>query len=546
MRPVSQMDHMRRGSAQSIHSDMGNGGPHHRGGYPYQGRGRGNPNNYGGQYNQQQPYSPGTASFQPNGPNRRGNYQNYNASRGGGPHQGPYPGSPSMAPRTPAYPNANPGTPTMGQMQMVPGMHGQYQGYPQMGGQQVNRQFSSSQSNPPRGKAGGGRSRGATTRGRREGTTDTGRGGRQTGFAANFSDPTVDPPRFVSQPLVPFSLVPADLSPESGNFERILTGGTQNYLQFQGDPSINYMQEMQRQNAYGHQPQYPGYGPPQSPRPNFTPNPQAAYMQQSYSNQGHQPQSMSRQSSQMSMPDRPGSTVGHVPTPSMTPATAQSHTASRAPSVSAPKMNEFQVPRKSKAIAIVNPNTKDVVKVEKPVASPATPAPAKTATPPVPTPSPKIVDPSHNRTDSVNVKSKEELQKAMQEAVARKIAEDKAKAQPEQAEKETPKEETVVPEINIPAPAAAEKTTESKADETVVPEVKVTESAVQDQDKESPAAVPAPAAEDELTSMPLRLKWLLKKLKRPGRKKSTQRRELLRKRHSARKRKRRRLRTKLI
>jgi translation initiation factor 4G len=497
MRPVSQMDHIRRGSAQSIHSDMGNGGPHHRGGYPYQGRGRGNPNNYGGQYNQQQPYSPGTASFQPNGPNRRGNYQNYNPTRGGGPHQGPYPGSPSMAPRTPAYPNANPGTPTMGQMQMVPGMHGQYQGFPQMGGQQVNRHFSYSQSNPPRGKVGGGRSRGTTTRGRREGTTDTGRGGRQTGFAGNFSDPTVDPPRFVSQPLVPFSFVPTDLSPESGNFERILTGGTQTYLQFQGDPSINYMQEMQRQNAYGHQPPYPGYGPPQSPRPNFTPNPQASYMQQSYSNQGHQPQSMSRQSSQMSMPDRPGSTVGHVPTPSMTPASAQPPTASRAPSVSAPKMTEFQVPRKSKAIAIVNPNTKDIVKVEKPVASPATPAPAKAATPPVPTPSPKIVDPSHSRTDSVNVKSKEELQKGWQEAVARKIAEDKAKAQPDQAENETPQEETVVPEIKVPAPAAAEKITESKADETVVAEVKVIESAVQDQDHESPAAAPAPAAEDE-------------------------------------------------
>ena len=397
-----------------------------------------------------------------------------------------------MAPRTPAYPNANPGTPTMGQMQMVPGMHG-YQGYPQMGGQQVNRQFSSSQSSAPRGKAAGGRSRNATSRGRRDGATNTVRGGRQPGFIGKPRDPALDQPRFGQQPLLPFPLVPTDLSPESGNFERILTGGAQSFMHFQGDPSISYMQEMQRHNAYGPQNAYPGYGPPQSPRPNFTPNPQAPYMQPSYSNQGHQPQSMSRQSSQMSMPDRPGSTVGLVPTPSMTPATAQSHTASRAPSVSAPKM-EFQVPRKSKAIAIVDPNTKGIVKVEKPVPSPATAAPPKTATPPVPTPSPKIVDPSHNRTDSVNVKSNEEIQKAMQEAVARKIAEDRAKAQPDHVEKEVSKEETAVPEIKEPVAVAAEKTPEPKAEEVVIPEVKAPEHAVEEQEKATPTAPPAAAA----------------------------------------------------
>jgi translation initiation factor 4G len=477
---------------------MGNGGPHHRGGFHYQAHGRGR-GNYGAQYNQQPAYSPGTPPFQPSATNHRGNkYPNFpSAGRGmnQGPHQGPFPGSPSMAPRTPAYPNANPGTPTMGQMQMVPGMHG-YQGYPQMGGQQVNRQFSSSQSSAPRGKAAGGRSRNATSRGRRDGATNTVRGGRQPGFIGKPRDPALDQPRFGQQPLLPFPLVPTDLSPESGNFERILTGGAQSFMHFQGDPSISYMQEMQRHNAYGPQNAYPGYGPPQSPRPNFTPNPQAPYMQPSYSNQGHQPQSMSRQSSQMSMPDRPGSTVGLVPTPSMTPATAQSHTASRAPSVSAPKM-EFQVPRKSKAIAIVDPNTKGIVKVEKPVPSPATAAPPKTATPPVPTPSPKIVDPSHNRTDSVNVKSNEEIQKAMQEAVARKIAEDRAKAQPDHVEKEVSKEETAVPEIKEPVAVAAEKTPEPKAEEVVIPEVKAPEHAVEEQEKATPTAPPAAAAADD-------------------------------------------------
>ena len=155
---------------------------------------------------------------------------------------------------------------------------------------------------------------------------------------------------------------------------------------------------------------------------------------------------------------------------------------------------EFQVPRKSKAIAIVDPNTKGIVKVEKPVPSPATAAPPKTATPPVPTPSPKIVDPSHNRTDSVNVKSNEEIQKAMQEAVARKIAEDRAKAQPDHVEKEVSKEETAVPEIKESVAVATEKTPEPKAEEVVIPEVKAPEHAVEEQEKATPSAPPAAAA----------------------------------------------------
>lgn len=369
-----------------------------------------------------------------------------------------------------------------------------------MGGQQVNYQFSSSQSNAPRIRGAGGRFRGGTSRGRRDRAIDTGRGGRQLGFAGNLRDPALDQPRFEPQPLLPLSLVPTDLSPASGNFERILTGGAQNFLQFQGDPSINYMQELHRQNAYGQATQFPGYGPPQSPRPNFTTNPQAPYMQPSYSNQGHQPASMSRQSSQMSAPDRPGSTVGHVPTPSMTPATAQLHTANRATSISTPKMTEFQLPRKSKAIAIVNPNTKDIVKVEKPAASPATPAPPKIATPPVPSPSPKILDPSNARTDSVSARTNEERQKAMQEAVARKIAEDKAKTQPEQSEQDIPEEDTAVPESKASSTTAAEKAPEPQAVEAVVPEAKASVPAVDKKEKDAPVAPAAAStapAEDE-------------------------------------------------
>lgn len=492
MRPTPQMDHMRRGSAQSIHSDMGNGGPHTRGAYSFQGRGRGG---YGGQYNQQPPYSPGTAQFQPGASNRRGNYQGgYQANRG---QQGPYPNSPGMAPRMPAYPNANPGTPTIGTTNMVPTYPGQFPGYPQMGGQQVTRQFPSSQHNPPRGKAADSRrGRGRSSRGGRDKTFDTGRGGNQSGFTGNPRDPALDHPRFEPQPHPSLPFLPTDLSPASGNFERILTGGQQSFLQYQGDPSINYMQEMQRQNAYGQPNVYPGYGPPQSPRPNFTPNPQAPYMQASYSNQSHQPPTMSRQSSQMSMPDRPGSTVGHAPAPSMTPATAQPHIATRTPSVSTPKSTEFQLPRKNKAIAIVNPATKDVLKVEKTVASPATPAPPKTATPPVSSPSPKIIDTAQSRTDSVNIKSNEERQKAMQEAVARKIAEDKAKVLPEQA---IPKEDITVPEIKVLDIPVVEESPEPKPTETGIPNAKTPEPAAEEKKDAptAPAATPAPPAEDE-------------------------------------------------
>ena len=487
MRPMSQMDHMRRGSAQSIHSDMGNGGPPQRGGYGYQGRGRGGypP------YNQQQPYSPQTANFQPN--RTRGNYQGYGG--GGRGQQGPYPNSPSMAPRTPAYPNANPGTPQMGQMHMVPGM--QYQGYPQMASQQVTRPYPPSQNNAPRGRGAGGRARGGPSRGRRDGF-DTGRGGYQPGFAGNPRDPALEPSRFEqSKPLPTFALVPTDLSPATGNFEHILTNGPQNFLQLRNDPSLDYAAIQFHQNTYPQQGGYPGYGPPQSPRPSFAPNAQAPYMQPSYSNQGHQPASMSRQSSQMSMSERPGSTLGHAPTPSMTPATAQPHVANRTPSVSTAKPSDFTLPKKSRAIAIVNPTTKEAVKVEKPVASPVIPAPPKTATPPIPTPSPKIVDPSHARTDSITAKTNEERQKAMQEAVARKIAEDKAKSQPEQAEKDTSKEVTLVPEVKFPETTPAETSAEHAEAAATVPEVKTPEPAPEEKKEVAPAAVPAPPTEDE-------------------------------------------------
>lgn len=146
---------------------------------------------------------------------------------------------------------------------------------------------------------------------------------------------------------------------------------------------------------------------------------------------------------------------------------------------------------------IVDPTTKEAVKVEKPAASPATPAPPKTATPPVPTPSPKVVDPSHTRTDSVNAKTNEERQKAMQEAVARKIAEDRARAQPEQVEKEAPKEEEPVPEVKLPEPTPTEKSVEPTPATITVPEVKTPEPAVEEKKEVAPVAAPSSAVEVE-------------------------------------------------
>jgi translation initiation factor 4G len=391
--------------------------------------------------------------------------------------QGPYPGSPNLATRSPAMMNANPATPQMGQVQMMPGQHNGYQSY--MGGPQVNRHFLSSDFSTPRGR---GRDRG--------GRASNGKGKGATNFNnsklredGSYGEPRVSrdpaskyyqspPPPVLAVAVAPL-LPPSDLSPESGNFEQFLTMKNQAHIQYTADPSI---QAMYHNHWMMQQQQMQGYPPPQSPRPPFAQGPSAPYMQQSYSGQGQpsqQSQPLSRTPSQMSVTDRPNSSLGQPQTPSLASASGQPPS-SRQTSSPAPKPSFTVPPKKSAAIAIKNPQG-DVVSFPKPTPSSAhaTPSPVKAATPPAATPAGQSVstpDPSHSRTDSVSTKSNEEKKKEMQEAVAKKLAEE-AKAR--QDKEDTEREAITAQEKEMAdAQESAAKEAEAKANAVKEAEIK--------------------------------------------------------------------------
>lgn len=414
---------MRRGSSQSIHGDVGGPGlptGPGRGGYQA-GRGRG----YHSSFQQSM-----NSSFRPptNGRAMQGGYQ----TRG---QPMPYQGSPAMSTRSPALVNATPGTPNMPPMHMVPGMQGQPNGY-YMGPQHVKHHHplvsSSRDAVRDRGKPTRGRNRGNRPAARGRGP---GRGGNEDGPFYS-KDPASDHyrPDLANLPVVsqtPKVFPYPDLSPESGNFEHFLTARAQAFgIPTQADPSIQMLYNQQFYGQPGLQGQYPPqYMPPQSPRPPYQQHAFAPNMQHGFSNQGAIPPSMSRQSSQMSAPDRPGSSIGQQP---QTPApSGASHTSARTPSLSTPKPSYTIPPKKSAAITIKNP-AGEVVAFNKPPASPASATPTSVTAPPQSTPTPpsrtgSAADNAHGRTDSVNAKSAEEAKKSMQEAIAKKIAEDEAK-----------------------------------------------------------------------------------------------------------------------
>lgn len=405
-------EHMRRGSSQTMHPEMTTQslptGPG-RGNFT-PGRGRGS---YTGGYQSSVGYSPN--NFRPNqgGRNMQTGYQ------GQGRHQLPYQGSPSLGSRTPVMHNATPGTPQMPHMNMMPGMQNQPAGYP-MGPYQVNTPFPPFL-DPARGKPTRGRGRGP--RGGR-GRAQSSRGGLEVGVLPRGGPVSnhymASAPEFLS----PHFRLP-DLSPESGNFEHFLTmQKQQGYgVPTAADPSIQYMYN----TNYFQQPQMQGQyyqnAPPQSPRPPFQQTGYATHMQPTFSNQGQGAPSMSRQSSQMSATttDRPSSSVGQTPhTPGMSAPTA----GARTPSISASK-SDFTLPtKKSAAIQIKNSAGEVVTFGKGSSSSAATPA---ISTPVIPTPPSRTGSAAdHTRSDS-NAKTDDEKKKAMQEAVAKKVAEEQAR-----------------------------------------------------------------------------------------------------------------------
>ncbi|KIW99762.1 uncharacterized protein Z518_10690 [Rhinocladiella mackenziei CBS 650.93] len=472
-RPMSQMqfgpqqEHMRRGSSQSVHSDVGGPGlptGPGRGGYQGQGgRGRG----FNTSYNQPMQYPPPSFRAASNGRPLQGGYQ----GRG---QPMPYQGSPAMGTRSPALVNATPGTPNMGPIHMVPGMQGQPpNGYYMGGPQHVNNHhppFSCSRDSA--------RARGKPTRGRSRGKCQAGHGkgpgrGRNEEGPFYSKDPASDyyrPDLANSPPLVdsvpPHVFLYPDLSPESGNFEHFLTARAQGFgVPTQADPSIQMLYNQQYYGPGAMQGQFPPpYMQPQSPRPPFQQNVYPPNIQPTYSNQGAPPPSMSRQSSQMSAPDRPGSSVGqqpHTPAPS-----GPSHGNARTPSTSSQKPSYTIPPKKSAAITIKN-TAGEVVSFNKPPASPANVTPVSATVPPQSAPTPpsrtaSAADNIHNRTDSVGTKTTEEAKKQFQEAIAKKITEDEAKTK---LEKEMAEKEQMDQEAAQATEREAEEGARSKAEE---------------------------------------------------------------------------------
>jgi translation initiation factor 4G len=353
---------------------------------------------------------------------------------------GQFPNSPHQAARSPALTNSMPSTPSMGQA-MPMQQSQQYGGYPQhyMGPPQVHHPSTSNNSS-------------------NSFKTGKGKNAKQKQQPFNKPNQPLNRPREPSRELFGHSLssngqkysersergppeqpffLPSfsellpllkgtpkiDLSPESGNFERLTN--RQNYA---GYPPQSYdrMTGMQIPTPYAMYPQMQymqGMPPPQSPQPGY----QQPYNVSPYNNPPPQTQPMSRTSSQMS--ERPNSSLGQQQTSTIPPVAALSHTPQPKPAVVASPAIQRNV-RKSAAIPIKTPDG-EVLQLPS-VKPPASPAPStRSGTPPVvtstPTPPPKSMTPQHNRTDSATIKSQEQIRLEFKEQT-KKAAEADVKA----------------------------------------------------------------------------------------------------------------------
>ncbi|KAI1450675.1 hypothetical protein F5Y02DRAFT_412322 [Annulohypoxylon stygium] len=445
--------HMRRGSNVS---DMSNqAGPPHmgRGNFQGAGRGRGFSNN---SYNQPMGYPPNHYNRAPQNPGRGGMPPAF-----GNPRQQPY-GTPPPHNRSPALPPAMPHPPNMAPA----GLPQYYYPPPPMGPQQVpqvkhpasfplsydrsyvkvgkkkgNRRESEKFSNQHRRSDSfnieqqdfGHKNQRFSKRQNQRFITE---GSRHRGF--NQFDRTKTPhvtdtlvnsfqePHFpIIASFPPNSTGRIDLSPESGNFDRLLTATQQGYYPQQFDPNMRPMI-----HAPGY-PVYPIMNQGQSPVPAY----QQPYNTGPYNPPGAQP--MSRNSSQVSTEHRPASSTGQTQAPPGAQGTPQPQPAQIKPAVVAsPQFN--RPPKKNMAIKIKNAmgETVDVSSLKVP-ASPA-PSSQHSKTPPViattPTPPPKSSTPKistpvqHSRADSVsNSKTAEEVRNEFKEKMKQAASADKAK-----------------------------------------------------------------------------------------------------------------------
>lgn len=229
--------------------------------------------------------------------------------------------------------------------------------------------------------------------------------------------------------------------------------------------------------------QYPGQGPPQSPRPQY---PNAFAGTPGNSQPPFMPPNMARTSSQAS--DRPSSSLGHAATPSQSHAqTASSSTPQQTPQ----QGSSFVRPaKKSSAIKITN-DRGEAVSFQKPSPSPSTQqaqTPVIVSTPNASTPPPRAPSSQHSRSESTSTMTAQEKQNAFKEQVKRQMEENKRKDEAESQPKETSAAAT-----EAPAKPAAE--TEVKA--ATAEAEKAAAVAASDKEGAKDATAAATAVEDD-------------------------------------------------
>ena len=487
------MSHGRRDSQASGHGDHNGHGPS-RGGYQGGRGGRGGQPHFTPQYNgQPMGYPPNNQNFGGN----RGRGGMYQGGRGGPAfNQSPRP-SPVAAH---ALPSQN--TPTMPQAVMAPGAQQFYPPPPPMyphHQQHVNnpsflpplelsvpRNAKGSKKNGMRRDSAGfsrhPRHLGPSSRppvnefshrprrytNPRWGTTAEGgpsdvNGGYPPEYSDGPSPRMLDlvPARRVSPPSLyippPQASYPLDLSPETGNFDKLLTA-SQKQMGAPYSVPLNQFGQPMYPNQYAQQQMY---GPPPNSQgfhnqypPQFTP-----------AQPGGAP--MSRNSSQIS--ERPASSTGQSQAPVIAQGTPQQRAAQPAAAPAIVSSSTFVRQKKSAAIVIKNP-AGEVVDLKSQMKTPASPAPSlQSKTPPIvastPTPPPKPSTPSHARSEStVAGKTAEQLRNEFRDQIAQRAKEIESKEASEKtANEEKAKEEQLREEERLKAEKQAEEEAKAKA-----------------------------------------------------------------------------------
>ncbi|RYC59773.1 hypothetical protein CHU98_g6444, partial [Xylaria longipes] len=266
-----------------------------------------------------------------------------------------------------------------------------------------------------------------------------------------------------------------DLSPESGNFDRLLTSVKQGYYQAPYGPG-NGMQPM-HPTPY---PQYPNHHQPQPPhgsplthyqQPTFVPTP--------YNPAGPQP--MSRSNSSQVSDQRPVSSTGQSQAP-VAHGTPQQQAAQLKPVVA--QSPHFTRPTKRNAAITIKNEAGEAIDLKNLKPPPASPASTsqQSRTPPVvsstPTPPPKASTPksfvsAHTRTDSTsNSKTAEEKRNEFMEKIKQTATSDKGKE--EDATKTSPDKASTEAQVKVDE-AVQDKTEVTENVKEAVDEKKTTE-----------------------------------------------------------------------